>query len=61
MKLSNQFRGLDTDELQFLDEVAQEKRDAERAQKEKDEEQMRAFKWVAWRSPSTRRGVTAFI
>lgn len=46
MKPSNQFRGLEPDEIQFLGEVAQEKRDEERARERAVEEELRAFKWV---------------
>jgi hypothetical protein len=46
MKLSNQFRGLEADELQFLDEVAKEKKDKERMVKEQESEELRAFKYV---------------
>jgi hypothetical protein len=48
MKLSNQFRGLEADELQFLDEVAKEKKDKERMVKEQESEELRAFKYVVY-------------
>jgi hypothetical protein len=44
MKMSNQWRGLEADEVAFLRDVADEQRAKERSIKEKDMEELMAFK-----------------
>lgn len=43
-KLSNQFRGIDEGESEFLAEVAKEKRDEERKKRQEEREQLEAFR-----------------
>ncbi|KAJ9103836.1 hypothetical protein QFC21_002298 [Naganishia friedmannii] len=44
MRMANQFRGLESDELQFLDEVAQEEREKQRRVDRQDAEELALFK-----------------
>lgn len=46
MRMANQFRGLESDELQFLDEVAQEEREKQRRVERQDAEELALFKYV---------------
>lgn len=43
-KLSNQFRGIDEGESEFLAEVAKERRDEERKKRQEEREQLEAFR-----------------
>jgi hypothetical protein len=42
--MANQFRGLEADELQFLDETAQKERERQRKVERQDAEELAAFK-----------------
>jgi hypothetical protein len=44
MRMANQFRGLEADELQFLDETARVERERQRKVEMQDAEQLAAFK-----------------
>jgi hypothetical protein len=44
MRMANQFRGLESDELQFLDEVAREEREKQRRVERQDAEELALFK-----------------
>ena len=47
MKLSNQYRGLETEELQFLADKAKERRAAERKQEEQENAEISEYReWV---------------
>jgi hypothetical protein len=47
MKLGNQYRGLHTDELMFLEEKSRERRAAEREREEAEDEEVRNYReWV---------------
>ncbi|KAJ9092059.1 hypothetical protein QFC19_008833 [Naganishia cerealis] len=43
MRMANQFRGLEADELQFLDETAQQERDRQRKVEQQDREELALF------------------
>lgn len=44
MKLSNQYRGLETEELHFLNERAKERRMAERQREEEENAEVREYR-----------------
>ncbi|KAJ9120105.1 hypothetical protein QFC22_003003 [Naganishia vaughanmartiniae] len=53
MRMANQFRGLESDELQFLDEVAQEEREKQRRVERQDAEELAMFKSEVTQQPSS--------